>query len=91
MTYVIASPCVADFSCVEICPVNAIHPVPSDGAFDDAHQLYINPTTCVNCGVCVAACPVGAIYEEDALPQHWKHYTRINREYFELSDGRAKP
>lgn len=91
MTYVITSPCVSDFSCVEVCPVDAIHPGPSDRAFDDTEQLYINPETCVNCGVCVAACPVAAIYEEDALPERWKHYTQINRDYFKYSHDRDKP
>src|SRR3546814_2834636 len=58
MAYVIAAPCVSDFSCVEICPVNAIHPGPSDPVFDAAEQLYIDPDTCINCGACVEACPV---------------------------------
>src|SRR3546814_23115 len=41
MAYVIAAPCVSDFSCVEICPVNAIHPVTSDPVFVAYDQLSI--------------------------------------------------
>src|SRR3546814_2392838 len=72
MAYVIAAPCVSDFSCVEICPVNAIHPGPSDPVFDAAEQLYIDPDTCINCGFCVEACPVLAIYDEGNLPKRWR-------------------
>lgn len=82
MAYVIAAPCVADYSCVEICPVNAIHPGPREKDFDDAEQLYIDPKVCINCSACVDACPVLAIYEEGALPVKWQHYAQINRDYF---------
>jgi ferredoxin len=82
MAYVIAAPCVSDFSCVEICPVDAIHPGPSSPAFEAAEQLYIDPGTCINCGACVEACPVLAIYEAGNLPERWKHYAEVNRQYF---------
>lgn len=83
MAYVITAPCVADYSCVEICPVNCISPGPSDNDFGNAEQLYINPAICIDCAACVEACPVLAIYEEDNLPDKYQHYTDINREYFE--------
>lgn len=83
MTYVIAAPCVADYSCVEVCPVDAISPEPKDSEFADTDQLYINPKTCIDCSVCMVACPVNAIFEEDKLPEIWQHYTALNREYFE--------
>ena len=82
MAYVIAAPCVSDFSCVEICPVNAIHPDPSSPGFEVAEQLYIDPGSCINCGACVEACPVSAIYEAGNLPARWRHYAEINRQYF---------
>lgn len=82
MAFVIAAPCVADFSCVEICPVDAIHPGPAESDFDAAEQLYIDPVACINCGACVDACPVLAIYDEGALPERWKHYADVNRQYF---------
>ena len=82
MAHVIAAPCVADFSCVEVCPVDCISPGPQDPDFPGTEQLYINPETCVDCGACVDACPVLAIYEEGSLPQKWSHYTDVNRNYF---------
>lgn len=82
MAYVITAPCVADYSCLEVCPVNCISPGPEDQKFDNAEQLYIDPNVCINCGLCVTACPVLAIYEDDNLPSKWEHYTKINREYF---------
>ena len=83
MTYVITAPCVADYSCLEVCPVDCISPGPSDSRFDDAEQLYIDPVRCVDCGACVEACPVLAIYDSDTLPEKWRHYEAINKEYFE--------
>jgi anaerobic selenocysteine-containing dehydrogenase len=56
MAYVIAAPCVADYSCVDICPVNCIAPAPDDVAFATTEQLYINPAACIDCGACVDAC-----------------------------------
>lgn len=82
MTYVIAAPCVADYSCIEVCPVDAISPEPKDKAFVDADQMYINPETCIDCSVCEIACPVDAIYREVDLPKIWQHYSELNREYF---------
>ena len=50
MPYVITAPCIADYSCLEICPVNCIGPAPEDAAFENAEQLYIDPQTCIDCG-----------------------------------------
>lgn len=82
MAFVIAAPCVADYSCVDICSVNCIAPGPRDPGFSDTEQLYIDPERCVNCGACVEACPVLAIFEDDCLPDRWKHYAQVNRDYF---------
>lgn len=83
MTYVIAAPCVADYACVEVCPVDCIHPMPDEDGFTHATQLYINPLQCVDCGACEEACPVAAIFPRDRLPAKWGHYTRINAEHFQ--------
>ena len=82
MTFVIAAPCVADYSCVEVCPVNCISPGPQDPEFQNADQMYIDPRQCIGCGVCVEVCPVAAIYSADGLPAKWRHYTEVNRSYF---------
>lgn len=84
MAYVIAAPCIADYSCLEICPVDCIGPGPEDDGFDNAEQMYIDPEVCVSCGACVTACPVLAIFEDDTLPPKWQHYAAVNRDYFEV-------
>ena len=79
MTYVIAEPCidVKDKACVEVCPVDCIH------GTDDDPQLYINPAECIDCGACEPECPVEAIFEESAVPDEWKHFTKIKADYFD--------
>jgi NAD-dependent dihydropyrimidine dehydrogenase PreA subunit len=82
MPFVITQPCVADYSCLEVCPVDCIGPGPNDANFGDAEQLYIDPAVCIDCAACVEACPVDAIYKAELLPEKWQHYTDVNREYF---------
>jgi NAD-dependent dihydropyrimidine dehydrogenase PreA subunit len=84
MTYVIAEPCIdlKDLSCVEVCPVDCIHPTEDEPGFGDVNQLFIDPEECIDCDACVEACPVDAIFAEDQLPEEWKHFTKINADYF---------
>jgi NAD-dependent dihydropyrimidine dehydrogenase PreA subunit len=85
MTYVIAEPCldVKDKSCVEVCPVDCIHPTDGEGE----PILYIDPDECIDCGACEPECPVEAIFAEEDLPEEWIHFTEINAKYFELKDS----
>ena len=57
MAYVINEPCIGtkDTSCVEVCPVDCIHPRPDEPGFDEADQLYIDPEECIDCDACVEA------------------------------------
>jgi NAD-dependent dihydropyrimidine dehydrogenase PreA subunit len=50
MAYVIAAPCIGhkDASCVEVCPVDCIHPTPDELGFAEAEQLFINPEECID-------------------------------------------
>ncbi len=84
MTYVITQPCIGvkDASCVDVCPVDCIHPAPGEEEFEAAEQLYINPEECIDCGACEPACPVTAIFEESAVPEEWKHFMKINADYY---------
>ncbi len=84
MTYAINEPCIGtkDTSCVEVCPVDCIHPTPDEAAFDSAAQLYIDPDECIDCDACVEACPVDAITAEDQVPDEWRHYIQINADYY---------
>ncbi len=84
MTYVITSPCVGvkDGSCVDVCPVDCIHPTSTEKGYDTVDQLYINPDECIDCGACEPACPVNAIFEESAVPAKERQFVAINADYF---------
>src|SRR5438309_4891806 len=80
MTYVIAEPCIdiKDRSCIDVCPVDCIH--------ETDRMLVIDPEECIDCGACEPECPVEAIFPEDALPQNWQPFVRINAKH---ADGAA--
>ena len=84
MAYIIAEPCIGtkDTACVEVCPVDCIHPTKDDDRFEGAKQLYIDPETCIDCGACEPVCPVTAIFPEEELPDKWNEYVAINADYF---------
>jgi NAD-dependent dihydropyrimidine dehydrogenase PreA subunit len=84
MAYVIAEPCIdtKDNSCVEVCPVDCIHPTPDEPDYDNVNMLYIDPEECIDCDACVEACPVDACFAEDQLPDEWQHYIHINADYY---------
>ena len=84
MTYVITSPCIGvkDGSCVDVCPVDCIHPASGEPEFEAADQLYINPEECIDCGACEPACPVNAIFEESAVPADERKFIQINAAWF---------
>ena len=89
MAYVISEPCIGtkDTSCVEVCPVDCIHPTPDEPEFDTAEQLYIDPEECIDCDACVESCPVDAISPEDMVPAVWSDYIERNAAYYR--DGRG--
>jgi len=82
VTYVIVSTCVADYSCVEACPVDCISPGPDESGFLAAEQLFINPATCIDCAACVTVCPVDAIHPGDRLPDRWSDFAAVNASWF---------
>lgn len=84
MPHVIAEPCIAtkDTSCVDVCPVDCIHPTKNEPDFATAQQLFIDPDTCIDCGLCVDECPVKAIAPQEDLPPEWKKYIQVNLEYY---------
>ena len=82
MTYVITQSCCNDASCVEVCPVDCIHPAPEEPDFATAEMLYIHPDECIDCGACVPACPVAAIYDApDSTPASQKALVEANAVY----------
>jgi NAD-dependent dihydropyrimidine dehydrogenase PreA subunit len=84
MAYVIAEPCIntKDTACVDVCPVDCIHPRKDEPEFAEMTMLYIHPEECIDCGACVPACPVTAIYESiDATPENQKDLIEANAIY----------
>ena len=76
MAYVITEPCVDvhDRACVDECPVDCI--------YDGIRKGYIHPDECVDCGACEPVCPVTAIFHVDDVPDQWRPYVDVDREFF---------
>ena len=91
MPFIITDPCIEtkDTACVDVCPVDCIHPRKDEPEFAEMTMLYIHPEECIDCGACVPACPVAAIYESiDATPSHQKDLIEANAVY-RLGDAEA--
>ncbi len=84
MPHIIAQPCIGtkDTACVEVCPVDCIHPTKNEPEYVAAKQLYIDPDTCIDCGLCVEECPVKAIFPHEDLPAEWSNYVQLNADHF---------
>ncbi len=91
MPYIITEPCVGvcDTACVEVCPVDCIHPTKDEWASKgmaegslEGKQLFIDPEECIDCGACEPVCPVQAIFAEDEVPEKWKQFIGLNYEYY---------
>jgi ferredoxin len=87
MTYVIVGTCIKDDSCIEVCPVECIHPTPDAHDFETAEQLYIDPGACIDCDACVEACPVDAIFPDFELPEKFAYALELNAEFFAQRDA----
>jgi NAD-dependent dihydropyrimidine dehydrogenase PreA subunit len=84
MPFVITDPCIGtkDTACVDVCPVDCIHPRKDEEPFEAALMLYIHPEECIDCGACVPACPVTAIYDShESTPEHQKDLIPANDIY----------
>lgn len=84
MAYYITETCidVKDKACVDVCPVDCIHPTDGEGE----PMLYIDPDECIDCGACEPECPVEAIFAEEDMPEDQDRFVEINTKYFELRD-----
>jgi NAD-dependent dihydropyrimidine dehydrogenase PreA subunit len=85
VAYIICEPCIGtkDSACVDVCPVDCIHPRKDEPDFATVEMLYIHPDECIDCGACVPACPVEAIFALDETPEKWKSFIPVNAEYFQ--------
>jgi len=84
MAYIICKRCITSkkADCLDVCPVDCIHPTKSEEGFAETPQLYINPDECIDCGACKPICPSKAIFSEHDVPDKWQKYIQINRDYF---------
>jgi ferredoxin len=81
MPFVITDPCIdtKDSACVDVCPVDCIHPRKDEPEFAQTKMLYIHPDECIDCGACVPACPVAAIYDSpESTPDSQKALIEAN-------------
>ncbi|MGH9255134.1 MAG: 4Fe-4S dicluster domain-containing protein, partial [Vicinamibacterales bacterium] len=91
MAFVITDPCIGtkDSACVDVCPVDCIHPRKDEPEFAQTAMLYIHPEECIDCGACVPACPVAAIYDSpESTPASQKELIEANSVY-RAGDGAA--
>jgi ferredoxin len=82
MAYVITGDCTKDERCVDVCPVDCIHPRKDEPKFADAVQLYVNPADCIDCGACVPVCEASAMFALDELPESQKNFAEVNAKYY---------
>ena len=80
LTYIIGEPCIdiKDRSCIDVCPVDCIH--------EAERILVIDPEECIDCGACEPECPVEAIFPEDALPEKWEAFVKINYAFDDFAE-----
>jgi ferredoxin len=82
--FIITDPCIGtkDAACIDVCPVDCIHPRKDEPEFEPTTMLYIHPDECIDCGACVPACPVAAIYDSvEATPSNQKDLIEANSVY----------
>jgi NAD-dependent dihydropyrimidine dehydrogenase PreA subunit len=84
LAYVITDKCIGEKAaeCVAVCPMDCIHPTPSEEGFNTALQLYINPNECIDCYACFEECPVQAIYSDAEVPDSQKNSITENALYY---------
>jgi NAD-dependent dihydropyrimidine dehydrogenase PreA subunit len=85
VAYIICEPCIGtkDAACVDVCPVDCIHPRKDEPGFDTTEMLYIHPDECIDCGACVPACPVEAIFALDETPEKWTSFIPVNAQHYQ--------
>ena len=80
MAYTISAACTGAecLSCLEVCPVDAIHPKPGQPGFVAASQLSINADACIHCGSCARVCPLKAAVAGEQPPPLWAYLESSN-------------
>jgi ferredoxin len=83
MAFVIVEGCTKDEKCIEVCPVDCIHPRKDEAKFAEVTQLYIDPVNCIDCGACVPVCEQSAIYAAGEVPENLAAFTEKNAQYYQ--------
>ena len=83
MAYIITDTCTKDEKCVEVCPVDCIHPRNGEAKFDEVKQLFIDPVNCIDCGACVPVCEFSAIYAAGEVPENLTAFVDTNAQYYQ--------
>ena len=93
MAYIICEPCIGtkDSACVDVCPVDCIHPRKDEPEFAAAEQLFIHPDECIDCGACEPECPVSAIFPEEDVPANLTSYIEKNKDVFNSDTPPGRP
>jgi ferredoxin--NADP+ reductase len=75
LAYVITEACTGSecLSCLEVCPVDAIHPNPSQAGFVAASRLSIHADACIHCGSCARVCPLKAAVAGEKPAPLWAY------------------
>ena len=84
MAYIITDPCIdtKDTACVDVCPVDCIHPRKDEPEFATTRMLYIHPDECIDCGACEPECPVNSIFPAESVPAQWSGYIQIDADWY---------
>jgi ferredoxin len=83
MAFVIVEGCTKDEKCIEVCPVDCIHPRKDEAKFAEVAQLFIDPVNCIDCGACVPVCEASAIYAAGEVPDNLAAFTEKNAQYYQ--------
>lgn len=83
MAFAITQSCCNDASCVEVCPVDCIHPTPGEPDFGTTDILYIDPKSCIDCGACADACPASAVKPVELLRGGEEVFAELNAAFYD--------
>jgi NAD-dependent dihydropyrimidine dehydrogenase PreA subunit len=83
MAFIIVEGCTKDEKCIEVCPVDCIHPRKDEAKFEEVTQLYVDPVNCIDCGACVPVCASSSIYADADLPENLAAFRETNAQYFQ--------
>jgi ferredoxin len=75
LAYTITEACTGSecLACLEVCPVDAIHPKSGQPGFAAAGRLSIHADVCIHCGSCARVCPLKAAVAGEKPAPLWAY------------------